>query len=297
MRSLVLARVGRRSLHPCWVDPGRERDWDLYLSPYEPIPPQPGGDCTVGDVIPGPKLAGLRTLLKRWDGWRDYDFVWLPDDDIYASQDSISRMFGIVRGVGLDLFAPALHESSHFAHFSTMRNASFFGRWVGFVEIMMPGFSAGALQELAPTIDLSATGWGWGLDSVWPKLLGYENVGIVDGVPVVHTRPVGSMRDADLAARVHRESDALLAQFGCRQEHATFGAFGADLAALDLSPEQLLADLVEGYRYLIAKDPRVLAWIMAYQQAHTDWPGYPTEGTPEDPPAAAAPFVLAGTRA
>jgi hypothetical protein len=297
MRSLVLARVGRRSLHQCWVDPGRERDWDLYLSPYEPIPPQAGCDCTVGEVIPGPKLAGLRTLLQRWDGWRDYDFVWLPDDDIYASQDSISRMFGIVRGVGLDLFAPALHESSHFAHFSTMRNASFFGRWVGFVEIMMPGFSAGALQELAPTIDLSATGWGWGLDSVWPKLLGYENVGIVDGVPVVHTRPVGSMRDADLAARVHRESDALLARFGCRQEHVTFGAFGPDLAPLDLSPEQLLADLVEGYRYLIAKDPRVLAWIMAYQQAHADWPGYPTEGTPADPPAAAEPLLLAGTRA
>jgi hypothetical protein len=105
------------------------------------------------------------------------------------------------------------------------------------------------------------------------------------------------MRDADLAARVHRESDALLARFGCRQEHATFGAFGPDLAPLDLAPEQLLADLVEGYRYLIAKDPRVLAWIMAYQQPHAAWPAYPTAGTPDDPPAPAAPPLLAGMRA
>lgn len=45
-------------------------------------------------------------------------------------------------------------------------------------------------------------GWGWGLDSVWPKLLDYENVGIIDGITVNHTRPVGVMRDGDLSRRV-----------------------------------------------------------------------------------------------
>ena len=287
MRSLVLARVGSRSLHPCWIDRGRDRDWDLYLSPYEPIPPQGDLDCEVGEVIRGPKLAGIRTLLQRWDGWRDYDHVWLPDDDIYATQDTISSMFGVARGAGLDLFAPALHESSYFAHFSTMRNTSFFARWVGFVEIMIPAFSTSALEELAPTIDESATGWGWGLDSVWPKLLDYENVGIIDALPVIHTRPVGAMRDLELAARVHAESDALLERYACRQLHATFGAFGPDLRPLDLSPESLLAELVEGYRYLIRQDPRVLSWIMYFQRPQASWPDYPTEGTPEAVPVAA----------
>lgn len=278
-KSLVLARVGGSSLHRCWVDAGKPRDWDLYLCPYQPIAPR-DGDWAVGDVIPGAKLGGIRELLDTWDGWREYDYVWLPDDDIYASQDTISRMFAVARAMGLDLFAPALHEASHFAHFDTMRNASFHGRWVGFVEIMMPAFSVPALERLLPTLDLAESGWGWGLDSLWPKLLGYENVAILDSIPVLHTRPVGQMRDGDLARRVHAESDTILAENDCRQVHTTFGAFGPDLEALDLSPEELLAELVKGYDYLIERDPRLLAWIFEYQRPHFAWPEYPAAGTP-----------------
>jgi hypothetical protein len=278
-RSLVVARVGNSSLHPCWTD-GTPRDWDLYLSPYQPLEVHPGPDVMLGDVVPGPKWSGIRTVLNTWDGWRDYDQVWFPDDDIYANQDTIGRLFEVTRELGLDLFAPALHETSSFAHFITMRNPRFYGRRVGFVEIMVPGFSRRALELLLPTLDLSETGWGWGLDSLWPKLLGYENVGIVDALPVIHTRPVGRMRDEALAARVHAESDAILASGDCRQTHSTYGAFGPDLRALDLSPEVLLRELVRGWDYLIERDPRVLAWIMQYQLPLAEWPAYPTEGTP-----------------
>jgi hypothetical protein len=279
-RDLVLARVGAGSLHPTWVDRGQPRDWDLHLLPYQPIPEQPGLDCVVHDVVPGPKWAGLRELLGRWDGWRDYDRIWLPDDDISTNQATISRMFAVARAVGLDLFAPALHEGSYFSHFITMVNRRFAGRWVGFVEIMVPGFGRPALERLLPTLDEGDTGWGWGLDSVWPKLLGYEGVGIIDATPVIHTRPVGVMRDADLERRVHAESDRLLARYDCRQEHVTFGAFGPDLTRLDLSPERLLVELVEGARYLIDDDPRLLAWMTEFQRPRSGWPPYPTEGTP-----------------
>jgi hypothetical protein len=279
-RSLVIARVGTSSIHPCWIDRAKPRDWDLFLCPYQPIAPQEGLDCVVGDVIAGPKWSGIRTLLSTWDGWRDYDQVWFPDDDIYANQDTISDIFDVARAVGLDLFAPALHETSSFAHFITMRNPSFYGRWVGFVEIMIPGFSTPTLQTLLPTLDLSQTGWGWGLDSLWPKLLGYENVGIIDATPVIHTRPVGQMRDLDLARRVHAESDTIFAAHDCHQKHSTFGAFGPDLRPLDLTPERLLVDVVKGWGYLIERDPRVLAWIMKYQRPHFAWPEYPIHGTP-----------------
>jgi len=279
-RSLVIARVGASSIHPCWIDRGKPRDWHLYLCPYQPIAPQQGLDCIVGDVIPGPKWSGIRTLLNSWDGWRDYDHVWFPDDDIYANQDTIGRVFDVAATIGLELFAPALHETSSFAHFITMRNPSFYGRWVGFVEIMVPGFSRSAMETLVPSLDLSETGWGWGLDSLWPKQLGYQNVAIIDGAPVIHTRPVGQMRDLELARRVHAESDAILAAGDCKQEHVTFGAFGPDLQALELTPERLLTEMVRGWQYLIERDPRVLAWIMEYQRANFAWPAYPIEGTP-----------------
>jgi hypothetical protein len=280
MRSLVLARVGSRSLHRCWTDPGRARDWDLRLVPYQPLPPQDEAECHVTEVVPGPKWTGLREVLTRWDGWREYDYVWMPDDDLLVDQDAISAMFELARRAELDLFAPALHDASHFAHFSTMRNHSFFGRRTGFVEIMMPAFSVPALAELLWTLDLTETGWGWGLDSLWPKQLDYQNVGILDGLPVLHTRPVGQMRDLDLAKRVHAESDRILGEYDCRQVHTTFSAFGPDLSDLKLTPEQLLADLARGWQHLIDADARILTWLAAYQREQLPPLPYPAEGTP-----------------
>ncbi|MFS0886566.1 hypothetical protein [Aeromicrobium sp. 179-A 4D2 NHS] len=280
MRGLVLARVGARSLHRSWIEPGTPRDWDLRLVPYQPIPSQDDVDCVVEEVVPGPKWTGLREVLRRWDGWREYDHVWLPDDDLLVDQDGISRLFALADGAHLDLFAPAMHDASHFAHFSAMRNHSFFGRRTGFVEIMMPGFSVRALEELLPTLDLTETGWGWGLDSLWPKLLDYQGVGILDAVPVLHTRPVGQMRDAGLARRVRAESDRIMADHACRQVHTTFSAFGPDLTTLDLAPARFFADLVAGWQHLIDADPRILTWLVDYQRDRLPSLPYPVEGTP-----------------
>jgi hypothetical protein len=279
-KNLVLARVGAASLHPGWIDAGTPRDFDVRLIPYQEIPEEPELDLVVGDVIPGPKWTGIRELLNSWDGWREYDHIWLPDDDIRAGQDAIDGMFAAAEGLGLDLFAPALDEQSHFAHFTTMQNPSFFARRVGFVEIMVPGFSRPTLERLLETLDLSETGWGWGLDSVWPKILGYENVGVIDGVTVTHTRPVGVMRDEDLRRRVLAESDMMFERYECEQVHATFDAVGPDLQSLELSAEELLAELARGWQYLVARDPRILAWIAEYQRPYFDWEPYPVAGTP-----------------
>jgi len=283
-KNLVLARVGASSLHPSWLDPGAERTWDLRLVPYQPIPGQDARDCSVTDVIAGPKWTGIREALSSWDGWRDYDYIWLPDDDILATQSTINRMFEVAGALKLDLFAPALDEQSYFAHFDTTRNPSFFGRWVGFVEIMIPAFSRPALEKVLHTLSETETGWGWGLDSVWPKLLDYRNVSIIDGITVTHTRPVGEMRDEELRRRVHAESDALLKRYDCHQVHATFGAFDEELRRVELPPEGLLAELVKGAQPLIDRDPRVVAWIMEFQRPHFEWPEYPVAGTPRAHP-------------
>jgi hypothetical protein len=278
-RHLVLARVGSRSLHHGWLPRGGTRNWDLRLVPYEPIGQQPP-DVEVEEVVPGPKWSGLREVLSRWDGWREYDYIWLPDDDLQATSQTIDRLFDAARLAGLDLFAPALSEASYFAHFDTMHNSRFHGRWVGFVEIMCPAFSRSALERLLFTLGLTETGWGWGLDSVWPKLLDYRNVGVLDALAVAHTRPVGAMRDLDLRSRVHAESERLLDTFECHQVHATFGAFDSRFVALDRSPEELLTELTDGWQYLIDRDPRILEWIAAFQGPGGACPDYPCEGTP-----------------
>jgi hypothetical protein len=284
-RDLVIARVGRRSLHRSWIDDGRPRDWDLYLCPFQELAPQTDVDCTVGEVIAGPKWTGLCTLLKEWDGWRDYDHIWLPDDDILASQDTISAMFQAAAALQFKLFTPALQENSHYGHYIIMRNRNFFARRVGFVEIMVPGFSRPALEQLLDTLDLSASGWGWGLDPVWAKLLDYQDLGIIDAVPVVHTRPVGMLRDADLQRQLSEENDRILAEYQCGLEMVTYAGIGPDLQDMDLSPEQLLVELVQGWDYLYAADPRVLHWIVEHQAPAFSWAPYPLLGAPTSPSA------------
>ncbi|MDB5627327.1 MAG: hypothetical protein JWR73_3129 [Tardiphaga sp.] len=286
-RSLVIARVGRKSLHRCWIDAGKPREWDLYLCPYEEIGPQQDLDCQIGEVMPGPKWTGLTKLLNAWTGWRDYDQIWLPDDDIYAGQDAISTMFELGRALDFNLFAPALHETSHYAHFIAMKNTSFFARRVGFIEIMIPCFRRATLEEVLPTFALSASGWGFGLDSAWPKILGYEQLGVIDGVSVVHTRAVGGFRDADLSRRVMQESDDILGKFGCRQRMVTFAGIDSNLQDAALSPEALLAELVYGWKYLFKESPHALRWLFDQQQCLFSDSPYPVSGLPTSPGARA----------
>lgn len=282
-RSLVIARVGRQSLHRCWIDNGTTRDWDLYLSPFEEIGLQENLACQIGDVIPGPKWTGLGKLLNEWQGWRDYDQIWLPDDDIFARQDTITVMFEVGRALGFQLYAPALHESSHYAHYTAMRNGSFFARRVGFVEIMIPCFRRATLEQLLPTFSLSVTGWGFGLDSAWPKMLNYEHIGIIDKASVVHTRPVGAFKNLDLHRRVMHESDDILARFECSQRLLTFAGVKSDLCDDALTPEELLVKLVRGWDYLFDRDPNALRWIFEQQQSLLSSSSYPISGLPSDP--------------
>ena len=282
-RDLVIARVGRNSLHRSWIDAGTPRDWDLYLCPFQEIPPQTGLDCVVGEVIPGPKWTGLRILLNEWDGWRDYDHIWLPDDDILASQDTISAMFRAAAALQLQLFTPSLREDSHYGHYIIMRNRSFFARRVGFVEIMVPGFSRPALEQLLPTLDESATGWGWGLDPLWAKLLDHQGLGILDAVPVLHTRPVGAMRDADLHRRCSEENDRILKTYDCASQMVTFAGIGPDLREMPLDPDELLVELLRGWQYLLKRNPKILHWLVEEQSPFFEWTRYPVGGWPTSP--------------
>jgi hypothetical protein len=261
----------------------KDRDWDLYLCPFQEIADQSDLDCKVGRLIAGPKWTGLFKLLNAWNGWMDYDYVWLPDDDILASQDTIDAMFQFGRQFGFNLFAPALREGSYYAHYVTMANRSFFARRVGFVEIMIPCFRTAALRELLPTFALSTTGWGWGLDSAWPKLLEYEGLGILDGISVVHTRPVGQFRDTALRQRVLEESDRLLQTHKCGQVMATIAGLDAELAEIPLTPDELVVRLVSGWSYLYKNDPRVLRWIVEHQRPRFEWSDYCIEGAPSGP--------------
>jgi hypothetical protein len=289
-RHLVIARVGRNSLHPRWLEGEARRTWDLHLCPFEPLAAEALAHCTTSEVIPGPKWAGLREHLNAWNGWRNYDYIWLPDDDVLTTAANLNRFFATASALQWQLCAPALHPDSYYAHYSTMRNRNCAARRMGFVEIMVPCFSRAALERLLPTLALSTTGWGWGLDSVWPKLLDYQQMGVIDDTPVLHTRPVGAFRDAELGRRVLAESDQLLHDHQCGQVHSVFEAIGPDLLPMRLDAAELMALLVDGWQYLLPTNPSVLHWMVQAQAPQGGWPAYPVAGTPSHAGPARAPL-------
>jgi hypothetical protein len=95
-RVLVILRAGDQSLHREWLAgaPGEKRNWDLHLSyfgdlrrPYH----HRAADITLS-FEKGAKSAGtVACLEKLGDRIDNYDWIWLPDDDLAANLPTLNR--------------------------------------------------------------------------------------------------------------------------------------------------------------------------------------------------------------
>jgi hypothetical protein len=195
-RVLVVLRAGDTSLHTEWLQGAapESRNWDLHLSYFDdrvfPFPDRPT-DVTLS-FEKGTKATGtvacLNKLGKRVE---DYDWVWLPDDDLKADGPTLNRFFDIVLEHDLDLAQPALGAGSYVFHDITVQRPHMKLRYTTFVEIMACCFSKRVLGLCRPYLD--ATVSSWGPNHLFPRMLGYpeRKIAIIDETPVVHTRPMG----------------------------------------------------------------------------------------------------------
>ncbi len=192
-RNLVVLRADEASLHMRW--PGaQERSWDLCVSFYgEPrnFPPADFADFHVLQHQDR-KFTAIHKLLHRRSVLWDYDFVMFPDDDLMLSWSDLDTLFEICREHRLELAQPALASGSFHGQPITLQQPRTLLRYTSYVETMAPIFSIEALRLCLPTFALSRVGWG--LDFVWPWLLGAQasRVAIIDAVAVRHTRPVAT---------------------------------------------------------------------------------------------------------
>lgn len=210
---LVVVPAGAQSLHPRWLDglTAMTRNWDLCIGYYGAETPQIAAPYEYLAHIPKTKkFRLLYDLFYQGSPLWDYEAVWLPDDDLLCDGASINRMFHIFRKLGMDLAQPSLIEGpgSFPNHPLTVQRPDSTVRYGTFVEIMCPIFTKAALQICMGSIrDVES---GYGLDHLWPSLLGYpqNRIGVIDAVAVKHTRPIGATYDLRAAineqAVVHR---------------------------------------------------------------------------------------------
>jgi hypothetical protein len=257
-RYLVIVRCGRNSLHRYWGH-SATANWDLLLCPFQEIE-QPHPECP---VIAGDKWPGLHDFLSRNAGWRDYEYIWLPDDDILTDEATINRFFESCEAVDAQLAAPGLSGDSYYSYPMTMANRAFAWRRTTFVEGMVPCFRRSFLETALPSFTFSRFGTGWGLCHLWGFMLGYHDIFILDETPVLHTRPVGLARNPDLQARAEIDLAAILRGFDIGRVLKSQNGFETDGTYHAGVDGTFFARLLAGYEHLCARHPHFLQMVMA----------------------------------
>lgn len=153
------------------------RDW-LFLSQKT--------ECK-GDV-----LRVVSRYLRQHG--RNPDYVALFDHDIRASISGINRLLDIARREKLDSFAPALTHDSYFSYPRFLARPHSILRKTRWVEVMMPFYRTELFLAADDFYERSVTAYG--IDSfvmpMFQKILGMDNVAIIDLVTVTHMQPVSS---------------------------------------------------------------------------------------------------------
>ena len=138
------------------------------------------------------KYPGIYKHLKLNPNLLKYDYYWMPDEDVNLSSSNINKLFSLMAIYNLDLAQPSIERSSvsfpSFECFTHREDIAIV--YINFIEITCPCFSKKALMACLDTFRKSQSGWG--LDMVWPKLIGdnKRNIAILNNVVAQHTRPV-----------------------------------------------------------------------------------------------------------
>ena len=270
---LVVVHAGDRSLHPQWLATAAERNWDLIVHYYGDRPMR-YPIMTEGVVRidgKGPKWPTLYGMLDRtYQAWRNYEYVWFPDESLIASCEDINRMFEIVSGLGLHLAQPSYAWTSRDRNPLTVHNPAFSLRYSSFVDTQAPLLSRRFLERVAPS--LTETVSGADLGYLWPRLLdnAATDCAILDCVQVHAVANFAELPAQELASR---QTSALaqgrvqLGRFGVTERvNLSYGGVdstGARSNLFEATGDRFVYRLCAGYLGCNAFDPAQLGALFA----------------------------------
>lgn len=244
---LVVCRAGDSSLHTEWLK-SNSRNFDIMIDYYGCERDRYAESCEYYIVEnEGRKFSAIyKTILNNPALFEQYDAVWFPDDDLLTDTENINKMFELFQEHDLMLAQPALTTDSYYSHPVTLENSQTALRYTFYCEVMAPIFSREALLQCFHSFNLGHVGWG--LDMLWPQILGYpiEKIAILDTTPVKHTRPIGEGEIyKDLEVHPRKELDILLKIFGIPNPIDCMSVYAGELRSSIIS-ENLSKDMLNG---------------------------------------------------
>lgn len=187
MRNLLLTTVGNNDTwFKNWYN--GNRNFDVGLVCYEQNVEIKFRSDFFFWHLPDFKYPALYQVISN-NYWllENYDFVFMPDDDININCDNINVLFEWAARNQPHLSQPSI-AAKNFTWPITLQQMDCQHRWVKMVEIMCPMFSQYTLNRCWQTFNESFSGWG--LDAVWAKLMNYNKIAVCDLVQASHEKPL-----------------------------------------------------------------------------------------------------------
>lgn len=150
-------------------------------------------------------IAGAEKPLQT------FDWIIVADDDVSLPTSFLDDFILLAEAARLDVAQPAHRCASHMSYRLTKRRARSLVRTSRFVEIgPLTAFSRRTYDDLIPFPHLR---WCYGLDVLWAQLAETRGwrLGIVDGAPLAHLRPIAASYDAGEAIA---EAEGFFRHFG-----------------------------------------------------------------------------------
>jgi len=190
-KNLVIATIGDNSLHKKWLEGIIKPNHDLYFIYYGNEINKYSKDCEYYSESKGYKYPLIYKFLTK-EIIDEYDYFFLPDDDISMNRCDINLLFKQMEENKYYYIAqPSLEKECPHTWPHTTTRYNNISRFTTFVEIMCPIFRKKSLIEFLPYFTETHTGWG--LDLLWSRksLIQHERLGIFDNIVVSHTRKMG----------------------------------------------------------------------------------------------------------
>lgn len=204
----------------------RARNFDLAVRFYE----SPGrNEAFLRDadyVMTGglSKFHAASLFLEKCRLQNAYDGYLFLDGDLEFDPAQLCNFLAFVRAAGLDLAQPSLTRDSYCYWKMAYHQPGYIFRETSFVEVMAPFLSRRALSRTIETFSRSISTYG--LDLVWPAIVGSSSIGVVDAFQIRHREVVDHSSGnfykylKSISVDLDEEERLILAEYGVTPERA-----------------------------------------------------------------------------
>lgn len=193
-KNLVFTSAGDNADINKWLTNNKNRNYDIAISWYGSNREKRNflkDNCDIFMDRKDGKFPNFKYLYNKCKFVRNYEYVWLTDDDINIESEKVNTMFDLIKEYNLLVLSPSFNENGKISWKITKSSNDSFMRYTNFIEMTCPIFSKDALKIIIP--DFPEKLKGWGTDWYYMNLLDYKNntekFAIIDEISVYNPKP------------------------------------------------------------------------------------------------------------